>query len=115
MHTTGKAMYGRLESRRNVFLERARESALLTIPTIMPREGFTDASKIRTPYQSIGARGVNNLAAKLQMALFPPNQSFFRLTVDDYTIAENQTHPTCLLYTSPSPRDRQKSRMPSSA
>ena len=28
---------------------------------------------------------------------------------------ENQTHPTCLLYTSPSPRDRQKSRMPSSA
>ena len=27
----------------------------------------------------------------------------------------NQTHPTCLLYTSPRPRDRQKSRMPSSA
>ena len=26
-----------------------------------------------------------------------------------------QTHPTCLLYASPSPRDRQKSRMPSSA
>ena len=25
------------------------------------------------------------------------------------------THHTCLLYTSPSPRDRQKSRMPSSA
>ena len=29
-------------------------------------------------------------------------------------ITEHQTHP-CLLYTSPSPRDRQKSRMPSSA
>ena len=28
---------------------------------------------------------------------------------------KRQTHPTCLLYTSPSPRDRQKSRMPSSA
>ena len=28
---------------------------------------------------------------------------------------QHQTHPTCLLYTSPSPRDRQKSRMPSSA
>ena len=28
--------------------------------------------------------------------------------------AKHQTHP-CLLYTSPSPRDRQKSRMPSSA
>ena len=35
--------------------------------------------------------------------------------VRDYTIyAFNQSAP-CLLYTSPSPRDRQKSRMPSSA
>ena len=32
-----------------------------------------------------------------------------------YTLKQSQTHPTCLLYTSPSPRDRQKSRMPSSA
>ena len=29
--------------------------------------------------------------------------------------AENEGYWTCLLYTSPSPRDRQKSRMPSSA
>ena len=29
--------------------------------------------------------------------------------------AELKTKKTCLLYTSPSPRDRQKSRMPSSA
>ena len=28
---------------------------------------------------------------------------------------ETREHDTCLLYTSPSPRDRQKSRMPSSA
>ena len=28
---------------------------------------------------------------------------------------ETSLHPLCLLYTSPSPRDRQKSRMPSSA
>ena len=30
-------------------------------------------------------------------------------------IYPSQTHPTCLLYTSPSPRDRTRSRMPSSA
>ena len=45
--------------------------------------------------------------------------------VDDYGLAEAGQGPTwptasmrfytCLLYTSPSPRDRQKSRMPSSA
>ena len=31
------------------------------------------------------------------------------------TIPTHQTHPTCLLYTSPSPRDGLLSRMPSSA
>ena len=30
-------------------------------------------------------------------------------------IFENKMREACLLYTSPSPRDRQKSRMPSSA
>ena len=33
----------------------------------------------------------------------------------DYARNRTQTHPTCLLYTSPSPRDRTRSRMPSSA
>ena len=34
---------------------------------------------------------------------------------DVYTKTKVKLHPPCLLYTSPSPRDRQKSRMPSSA
>ena len=33
----------------------------------------------------------------------------------DYLSFRGSPHGTCLLYTSPSPRDRQKSRMPSSA
>ena len=32
-----------------------------------------------------------------------------------FTIANKQQTKTCLLYTSPSPRDRTRSRMPSSA
>ena len=35
--------------------------------------------------------------------------------IDPETTPDFQTHPTCLLYTSPSPRDRTRSRMPSSA
>ena len=40
-----------------------------------------------------------------------------RLELIDPSIAKNRGRiiKTCLLYTSPSPRDRQKSRMPSSA
>ena len=35
--------------------------------------------------------------------------------LDSYTAVKKATKKACLLYTSPSPRDRQKSRMPSSA
>ena len=39
----------------------------------------------------------------------------FKATDMDTEITEIVDAKTCLLYTSPSPRDRQKSRMPSSA
>ena len=35
--------------------------------------------------------------------------------VKDSEVGDRVIHTSCLLYTSPSPRDRQKSRMPSSA
>ena len=38
-----------------------------------------------------------------------------KITYSHYGNSEGKTSKTCLLYTSPSPRDRQKSRMPSSA
>ena len=43
-----------------------------------------------------------------------PNSQVFLFPVDDKVIVRGQARD-CLLYTSPSPRDRQKSRMPSSA
>ena len=52
----------------------------------------------------------------LETFVFALNQAVYRITKSDkfitFFIAEIDT---CLLYTSPSPRDRQKSRMPSSA
>jgi hypothetical protein len=39
--------------------------------------------KIKTPYQGVGARGLNNISSKLLLALFPPSQPFFRLSVED--------------------------------
>ena len=48
----------------------------------------------------------------------PPHVDSFLLTSETSAsaiIAHHQKVNTCLLYTSPSPRDRQKSRMPSSA
>ena len=78
--------YTQLESERTTFLARAREVSELTIPTLMPPEGHSGSSVYSTPYQSIGARGVNNLASKLLMTLLPPNSPFFRLTMDDFDL-----------------------------
>ena len=45
----------------------------------------------------------------------PPPPDVTRMEYDMKDQLIRQTIMTCLLYTSPSPRDRQKSRMPSSA
>jgi hypothetical protein len=80
---TAKSIYSRLESFRWVTLERARDCSSLTLPALIPPEWTTDQVDLPTPYQSIGARGVNNLSSKLLLAMFPPGQPFFRLKVNE--------------------------------
>ena len=81
--TTAKQLYAKLESTRKVYTDRAEKCAELTIPMAFPKESDTSSTKYETPYQSIGARGVNNLTSKLMLALFPPNAPFFRLSLGD--------------------------------
>ena len=69
------------------FLNRARESAELTLPYLIPPQGHNESTTYPTPFQGMGARGVNNLASKLLLALLPPNSPFFRLVVDYYAMA----------------------------
>ena len=80
--------YENMAADRDAFLARARSCAELTIPTLMPPDGHNGSTQYDTPFQSVGARGVNNLASKLLMTLLPPNQAFFRLTIDDYDLVE---------------------------
>ncbi|OHB39594.1 MAG: hypothetical protein A2882_16300 [Phenylobacterium sp. RIFCSPHIGHO2_01_FULL_70_10] len=79
--------YSKLAIDRQPYLDRGRECAALTLPALLPREGQRNV-KIRAPYQGVGARGVNNLASKLLLSLFPPNMPFFRLAIDDFAVAE---------------------------
>lgn len=83
-----KAIYQKLTGQRNVYLDRARAFSAVTIPSILMEEGANESTRISTPYSSISAVGVQNLASKLQMALFPPNQSFFKMDVDRFTLME---------------------------
>ena len=70
----------------------------------------------RTEWHSLVFWG--KLADRAQSYLKKGSQVYVegRLQTRDWEDQQGQKHyKTCLLYTSPSPRDRQKSRMPSSA
>lgn len=88
MNKSAKALYSSLEGHRYQYLDRARQCSKLTLPYVMPEEGFGAHSKLDTPFQGVGARGVNNLASKLLLALLPPNAPFFRLNVDTFKLQE---------------------------
>jgi len=81
-------LYEHLTADRDAFLMRARAAAELTIPTLMPPSGHSGHTEYSTPFQAVGARGVNNLASKLLLTLLPPNSPFFRLTIDDFDLQE---------------------------
>ena len=80
------ARYTKYSTDRDQYLERARKCAELTIPTLIPQSENTSSTKYPTPFQGLGARGVNNLASKLLLSLFPPNSPFFKLLVDNETL-----------------------------
>jgi len=80
---TIQGLYTKLCTNRDITLSRARDSAKLTIPMLIPDEGNSSATSYDTPFQSVGARGVNNLASALLLSLLPPNAPFFRLVLDE--------------------------------
>ena len=81
---TAANLYEQLKTKREPFLKKARDCSALTIPSLIPKEGISPGADFDSTYQSVGARGVTNLAAKLLLALLPPNTPFFKLAVDVY-------------------------------
>ena len=83
-----KSRYSQLETGRQQYLDRARACAKVTIPFLIPPAGANASTQYPTPKQSLGARGLNNLAAKILLALLPPNTPFFKLAVADFALDE---------------------------
>jgi len=89
MNGTLAQEYSANETYRDPYLQEARENSLLTIPSLIPPEdnGVKKARKtIKKPDDSIGSRGVNNLASKLLISALPVNAPVFRLIINDITV-----------------------------
>ena len=82
--------YASLAGVREGLLERARGHAALTIPSLFPEAGTSEDQMLLSPYQSVGARGVNNLSNKLLLTLFPVSSPFFKLEIPEGIIQQLQ-------------------------
>ena len=91
---TAKQRYDYLRSYRDDFLGKAVEASQLTLPYLVKQDDDNSNHKnLKTPWQSVGAKGVTTLASKLMIALLPPQSSFFQLQLDESKLAEQGMDP----------------------
>ena len=82
--------YSRLSAGRAQFLDTAVECSELTLPYLVQHDLRQRGGKqhLTQPWQSVGAKAVVTLAAKLMLAMLPPQTSFFKLQVRDDKLGE---------------------------
>ena len=84
-----KERYNQLSSGRTQFLDMAVECSELTLPYLVTRDdNYKGKRTLQQPWQSVGAKAVVTLAAKLMLATLPPQTSFFKLQVRDDKLGE---------------------------
>ena len=84
-----KERYSMLTSGRTQFLDTAVECSELTLPYLVKQDDDARGKKtLLQPYQSVGAKAVVTLAAKLMLAILPPQTAFFKLQVRDDKLGE---------------------------
>ena len=91
--TTLAGRYDQLKTTRDPFLQRGRDCSKVTIPSICPDSNQGDHGKLKTPWQSTGARGIAHLSHKLLITLLPPNTPFFKLEIDSLALRIQEQGP----------------------
>lgn len=90
-----KAVYDRLKNDRAPYETRAENCAAVTIPSLFPKEADNASTDYTTPWQAVGARGLNNLSAKVMLALFPL-QSWMKLRISEWQAKQLVADPAQL-------------------
>ena len=89
--TSVRERYNHLTSNRSQFLDTAVECSKLTLPYLIQTDDNARPShrKFITPWQAVGAKIVVTLAAKLMLALLPPQTTFFKLQMREDKLGED--------------------------
>ena len=82
--------YNKFSNKRQQFLHSAVECSKLTLPYLIQDDisSRPNYKNLPTPWQSVGAKVVVTLAAKLMLALLPPQTTFFKLQVREDKLGE---------------------------
>jgi hypothetical protein len=83
--------YNQLSSSRQQFLDKAVECSELTLPYLIHEDTSSKPNhkSLNVPWQSVGAKCVVTLAAKLMLAILPPQTTFFKLQVREDKLGED--------------------------
>ena len=83
--------YNQLVTDRRQFLDKAVDCSKLTLPYLIQDDTSSRPTHetLNIPWQSVGAKCVVGLAAKLMLAILPPQSSFFKLQVREDKLGED--------------------------
>ena len=85
--------YRTLDSLRQSKVDRARKCSELTIPSLLPPEGWNEEMALYTPFSSVASRGVTSMASRILSALLPLNDApFFRFELKNGVQADQETN-----------------------
>lgn len=84
-----KGRYDKLKTVRDPYVDRAKEFASLTLPSVMPvsDDDWGGSSKMDLDWQSHGSHVTNFMVNKYMMTLLPPSTPFARLRLPDEATA----------------------------
>ena len=90
---TARKRYEQLATGRRDFLDKAVECSELTLPYLIQDDlsSRPNHESLKVPWQSIGSKCVVTLAAKLMLAILPPQTSFFKLQLREDKLGQEFT------------------------
>jgi hypothetical protein len=88
---TARKRYNELVTDRRQFLDKAVDCSKLTLPYLIQDDTSTRPTHetLNIPWQSVGSKCVVGLAAKLMLAILPPQGSFFKFQVREDKLGED--------------------------